>query len=85
MRSGEQIQGGLRTFAARWRDYSGTERGEAQNFLDELIECYGADRKAVDARFEDAHPATGIMDLFWPARSAVLVPGPHPMSAPFEG
>ena len=41
MRSGEEIQGGLRTFAAPWRDYSGTERGEAQTFLAEPIECYG--------------------------------------------
>jgi hypothetical protein len=37
MRSGEEIQGGLRKFAARSRDYSGTERGEAQNFLNERM------------------------------------------------
>jgi hypothetical protein len=53
IRSGEGIQGDLRKFVARWRDYSSSERGEAQTFLNELIHCYGADR------FEDAHTATG--------------------------
>jgi hypothetical protein len=59
MRSGEEIQGDLREFVARLRDYSSSERGEARTFFNELIHCYGADRKAVGASFEDAHPATG--------------------------
>jgi Domain of unknown function (DUF4062) len=50
-----------------------------------MSECCGADCKAVGARFEDAHTATGIMDLFWPARSAVMVSDPHPMSARHSG
>jgi hypothetical protein len=77
MRSGEEIQGDLRKFASRWRDYSGSERSEAQTFLNELIKCYGADRKAAGARFEDAHTATGIMDLHWPAVCIVEMKAPH--------
>lgn len=77
MRSGEEIQGDLREFVARWCDYSGSECGEAQTFLNELIYCYGADRKAVGARFEDAHTATGIMDLYWPAVCIVEMKAPH--------
>lgn len=77
MHSGEEIQGDLREFAARWRDYSGSERSEAQTFLNELIQCYGADRKTVGARFEDAHTSTGIMDLHWPAVCIVEMKAPH--------
>lgn len=46
MRSGEEIQAALRAFAQRWRDYTGTERAEAQTFLNQLLECYGVDRQA---------------------------------------
>jgi hypothetical protein len=45
VRSGEQIQAALTAFADKWRDYSGTERGEAQTFLNELFECYGNSRR----------------------------------------
>ena len=77
MRSGAEIQGDLCKFVARWRDYSGSERSEAQTFLNELIQCYGVDRKAVGARFEDAHTATGIMDLHWPTVCIVEMKAPH--------
>jgi hypothetical protein len=77
MRSGEEIQNGLRTFTARWRDYSGSERSEAQTFLNELIGCYGADRRAAGARFEDAHVATGIMDLYWPEVCIIEMKAPQ--------
>jgi hypothetical protein len=76
MRSGEEIQRDLRKFVARWRQYSGSERSEAQTFLNELIECYGADRKAAGARFEDAHTANGIMDLHWPSVCIVEMKAP---------
>ncbi len=66
MRSGEQIRNALRKFVTRWRDYSGSERSEAQTYLNELIACYGVDRKEAGARFEDAHTAHGIMDVYWP-------------------
>lgn len=77
MRSGEEIQSALRAFAASWRGYSGSERGEAQTFLNELIACYGADRRAVGARFEDAHTADGIMDLYWPDVCIIEMKAPH--------
>jgi hypothetical protein len=68
-RSGEEIQSALRGFVERWKDYSGTERSEAQTFLNELFECYGTGRLDVGARFEDFHSSatgTGFMDLHWP-------------------
>jgi hypothetical protein len=77
MRSGEEIQADLRKFVRRWRDYSEGERSEAQTFLNELIACYGADRKAVGALFEDSHTATGIMDMYWPSRCIIEMKAPH--------
>ncbi len=77
MRNGEEIQRDLRNFAARWRDYSGSECSEAQTFLNGLILCYGADRRDVGARFEDAQTATGIMDLYWPGVCIVEMKAPH--------
>lgn len=65
-RSSAEIQGGLRAFAARWRDYSGSERGEAQTFLNELIGCYGADRNAVGWAL--LHRAIGSPELVPHAR-----------------
>ena len=62
--SGEEIRRRLEEFVARWRDYSGTERAEAQSFLNELLACYGVDRKEV-AHFEDPTGA-GIIDMIWP-------------------
>ena len=55
MRSGEEIQTALCKFVNRWRDYSGSEREEAQTYLNQLIACCGVDRKAVGAEFDDAH------------------------------
>ena len=68
-RSGEEIQSALRQFVQRWTDYSGTERSEAQTFLNELFECYGTNRLDVGAQFEDFHTSatgSGFMDLHWP-------------------
>ncbi len=68
-RSGEEIQAALRTFVVRWKDYSGTERSEAQTFLNELFACYGTSRLDVGARFEDFQASasgSGFMDLHWP-------------------
>src|SRR6266545_5582633 len=62
--SGEEIRRRLEEFVARWRDYSGTERAEAQSFLNELLACYGADRKEV-AHFEDP-TGPGFIDMIWP-------------------
>ncbi len=63
MKSGPEIQASLRTLAAKWVDYGGTERAEAQTFLNELFACYGSDRMAVGARFEDFASLAGFMDL----------------------
>ena len=68
-RSGEEIQAALRAFVVRWKDYSGTERSEAQTFLNELFACYGTSRLDVGARFEDFQASasgSGFMDLHWP-------------------
>lgn len=65
MPSGQDIQSALRRFVARWRDYTGSERSEAQTFLNELFTSYGTDRHASGARFEDSQASAGIMDLYW--------------------
>ena len=63
--SGEEIRRRLAEFAASWGGYQGTERSEAQTFLNGLLECYGTDRRAAGARFEE-RSGDGFMDLFWP-------------------
>jgi len=64
--SGEQIQTALRGFVDKWRDYSGSEKSEAQTFLNDLFACYGGDRRELGARLEHFASAAGFMDLFWP-------------------
>jgi hypothetical protein len=63
--SGPEIQLAVRDFAARWANYAGTERAEAQTFLTELFACYGTDHVASDARFEDVTTSAGFLDLHW--------------------
>lgn len=65
-RSGPEIQAALQKFAEKWQDYSGSEKAEAQTFLNELFACYGSDRMAVGAKFEDFKSSAGFMDLHWP-------------------
>jgi hypothetical protein len=77
VRSGEEIQTALRAFVARWQDFAGTERAEAQTFLNEVVACYGADRLLAGALFEDSHTSTGIMDMHWPGRAIVEMKAPH--------
>ncbi|WP_157813940.1 type IIL restriction-modification enzyme MmeI [Microbacterium sp. BR1] len=66
MRSGTEIQAALAAFAAKWRTYNGSERAEAQTFLNELFAAYGTDRQATGALFEDFKSSAGFMDLHWP-------------------
>ena len=66
MRSGPEIQAALRKFIEAWATYEGTERAEAQTFLNELFACYGSDRKGVGAKFEHFKASAGFMDLLWP-------------------
>lgn len=77
MRSGEQIQKALTRFATRWDGYTGTEKAEAQTFLNELFECYGTDRLEVGAKFEFFKSSAGFMDLHWPAICIVEMKAPH--------
>jgi hypothetical protein len=63
--TGEQIEQRLRDFVARWRDEQGSERSEAQTFLNELLDCYGTDRKSAGVRFED-YGGGGFKDMIWP-------------------
>jgi len=64
--SGPEIQANLRAFVDRWLDYDGTEKAEAQTFLNELFAAYGSDRLDVGAHFEDFRTSAGFMDLHWP-------------------
>ncbi len=64
--SGDEIRRRLGEFAASWGGYAGTERSEAQTFLNGLLECYGTDRREAGARFEE-RTGGGFMDLFWPS------------------
>lgn len=77
MLSGLEIQANLAKFVAKWAGYSGSERAEAQTFLNELFACYGTDRSAVGARFEDFTSSAGFMDLHWPGILIVEMKGPN--------
>lgn len=76
MASGEEIQAALREFAARWQGYSGSEKSEAQTFLNQLFACYGTDRRAVGAEFEFFAPEAGFMDLHWPEVCVIEMKAP---------
>jgi hypothetical protein len=63
--TGEEIKRSLVEFARKWSLYDGSERAEAQTYLNELFVCYGQDRLEVGARFEE--PQAGrFLDLIWP-------------------
>lgn len=63
MLSGLEIQEALRAFAKRWAGYAGSERSEAQTFLNELFACYGTSRQGVGALFEDFKSSAGFIEL----------------------
>ncbi|MGH3002570.1 MAG: type IIL restriction-modification enzyme MmeI, partial [Gaiellaceae bacterium] len=62
--TGEQIRRSLGELVTHWDGYAGTERAEAQTFLNELLACYGTNRPDV-ARFEEP-TGGGFIDLIWP-------------------
>jgi len=70
MRSGEEFQAALRGLVTRGQSYEGTERAEAQTFLNELFDCYGTERRDV-AEFETCghepalarRPTRGVAEL----------------------
>lgn len=76
MRSGEEIRAALVKFAGKWADYEGSEKAEAQTFLNELFAAYGTDRLGVGARFEDFKTSAGFMDLHWPGTLIVEMKAP---------
>ncbi len=76
MPSGEEIQRALRAFSAKWADYTGSEKSEAQTFLNELFACYGTDRFASGAKFEHFAAQAGFMDLLWPGTCIVEMKAP---------
>lgn len=85
MRTGAEIKVALDAFVKRWAGYGGTERAEAQTFLNDLFACYGSDRKDVGARFEKFVSSTGFMDLFWPEVLIVEMKHPkHPLERAAE-
>ena len=64
-RTGEETRRRLLEFAVKWREYRGSERSEAQTFLNELLACYGTNRSDV-ARFEEPSGG-GFIDMIWPS------------------
>lgn len=76
MRSGPEIQAALAAFVTKWSGFTGTEKAEAQTFLNELFACYGSDRTEVGALFEDFAASAGFMDLHWPGVLIVEMKAP---------
>ncbi len=76
MRSGLEIQAALAKFVAKWSGYQGSEKAEAQTFLNELFACYGSVRSEVGAKFEHFAASAGFMDLFWPGHLIVEMKAP---------
>lgn len=66
-----EIRDRLTAFAARWSARAGDERKEAQQFLIELIECYGVDWHASPHVFEHTFSDGSRADLLWPGRLLV--------------
>jgi hypothetical protein len=77
VRSGLEIQAALQKFVTKWHAYTGTEKAEAQSFLNDLFAAYGTDRHAAGALFEDFKSSAGFMDLHWPGILIVEMKGPN--------
>lgn len=72
--TGEEIRARLARFARGWMAYEGSERSEAQTFLNGLLACYGTERREV-ARFEA--PQQGrFLDMLWPGVCIVEMKAP---------
>lgn len=77
MRSGEEIQKALTRLSKKWEGYAGSEKSEAQTFLNQLFDAYGSDRIEVGAQFEAFKSSAGFMDLHWPTVCIVEMKAPH--------
>ncbi len=73
--TGEEVQRRLVNFARKWSLYAGSERAEAQTFLNELFDCYGTDRVEAGARFEEAQQGK-FLDLIWQRRCIIEMKRP---------
>jgi len=73
--TGEEIKRSLVDFARKWSLYDGSERAEAQTFLNELFACFGTDRGDAGARFEEAQDGK-FLDLIWPRRCLIEMKRP---------
>ena len=77
MRNGEEIQKALVKLVKKWGTYTGSEKAEAQTFLNQLFDAYGSDRLEVGAQFEAFKSSAGFMDLHWPGVCIVEMKAPH--------
>ncbi|AMM22851.1 hypothetical protein AX769_22230 (plasmid) [Frondihabitans sp. PAMC 28766] len=77
VRSGLEIQQALKAFVTKWSGYAGSERAEAQSFLNDLFAAYGTDRSEAGALFESFSASAGFMDLFLPGVLIVEMKAPH--------
>jgi hypothetical protein len=77
VRSGLEIQQALKLFVKKWSGYAGSERAEAQSFLNDLFAAYGTDRSEAGAKFESFTASAGFMDLFLPGVLIVEMKAPH--------
>ena len=77
VRSGIEIQAALTKFVIKWSGYAGSERAEAQTYLNELFAAYGTDRSEAGAKFESFQASAGFMDLFLPGVLIVEMKAPH--------
>lgn len=77
MRSGEEIQQALVKFQKKWNKYQGSEKSEAQTFLNMLFAAYGSDRLETGAQFEAFKSSAGFMDLHWPGICIFEMKAPH--------
>ncbi|OLL16054.1 hypothetical protein BKE56_028150 [Rhodococcus sp. M8] len=64
-------------FQRKWSKYQGSEKSEAQTFLNMLFDAYGSDRLEVGAKFEAFKSSAGFMDLHWPGICIVEMKAPH--------
>ncbi|MDA8080657.1 MAG: N-6 DNA methylase [Actinomycetota bacterium] len=81
--SGEEIKRALADFVKRWKDYEGTERAEAQTFLNELFVVYGNPRIDLEGNtvaFFERPQEGGIVDLIYPNHAIVEMKAPSEAS-----
>jgi hypothetical protein len=61
----DAIRARLADFVAKWSGYDGSEKAGAQEYLIDLMACYGQTRESLDARFEQ-NQGGKFMDMFVP-------------------